>query len=105
MKCTYLSISRPQDIIIFIIGGATYEEARTIELLNQQPSATPNAGTPSATGARILLGGTCVHNSSSYVLIYLTKAWDAKLGVIRFLEVIPESKEGVRPSGEHNVHS
>lgn len=48
---------RPQDVIIFIIGGATYEEARTVALLNQEP-ATSNTG-----GARLLLGGTCVHNS------------------------------------------
>ncbi|KAG2134289.1 Sec1-like protein [Suillus cothurnatus] len=51
---------RPQDIIIFMIGGTTYEEARTVALLNQE------AGN-SLTGTRILLGGTCVHNSSSYV--------------------------------------
>ncbi|KAI6114429.1 Sec1-like protein [Pisolithus sp. B1] len=55
---TNLSLQRPQDIIIFIIGGTTYEEARTVALLNQEAN---NAGT------QILLGGTCVHNSSSYV--------------------------------------
>jgi hypothetical protein len=49
--------SRPQDVIIFIIGGATYEEARTVALLNQEPAST------STGGARLLLGGTCVHNS------------------------------------------
>ncbi len=48
---------RPQDVIIFIIGGATYEEARTVALLNQEPAS---GGTG---GARLLLGGTCVHNS------------------------------------------
>ena len=49
--------SRPQDVIIFIIGGATYEEARTVAMLNQEPASG------STGGARLLLGGTCVHNS------------------------------------------
>ncbi|KAJ8595239.1 Sec1-like protein [Rhizopogon salebrosus TDB-379] len=57
---TNLGLQRPQDIIIFMIGGTTYEEARAVALLNQE------AGN-SLTGTRILLGGTCVHNSSSYV--------------------------------------
>ena len=51
-------VCRPQDVIVFIIGGATYEEARTVALLNQEP-ATGSTG-----GARLLLGGTCVHNST-----------------------------------------
>ncbi|KAI5983489.1 Sec1-like protein [Pisolithus albus] len=55
---TNLGLQRPQDIIIFIIGGTTYEEARTVTLLNQEANST---------GTQILLGGTCVHNSSSYV--------------------------------------
>lgn len=53
-------------MIIFIIGGTTYEEARTITLFNQDPVAASNGGVQTATGTRILLGGTCVHNSSSY---------------------------------------
>ncbi|KAF8501044.1 Sec1 family-domain-containing protein [Russula emetica] len=52
---------RPQDVIIFIIGGATYEEARTVALLNQEPASG------STGGARLLLGGTCVHNSMSFL--------------------------------------
>jgi Sec1 family len=51
-------MDRPQDVIIFMIGGTTYEEARTVALFNQDPAAA-------STGARLLLGGTCVHNSSS----------------------------------------
>ncbi|KAG0304510.1 vacuolar protein sorting-associated protein 45 [Dissophora globulifera] len=43
---------RPQDIIVFMVGGATYEEARFVSMLN---AATP--------GARIILGGTAIHNS------------------------------------------
>ncbi|KAH9042182.1 Sec1 family-domain-containing protein [Lactarius pseudohatsudake] len=54
-------LQRPQDVIIFMIGGTTYEEARTVALLNHD-STTGSTG-----GARLLLGGTCVHNSSSFL--------------------------------------
>jgi len=68
------SLQRPQDVIIFMIGGTTYEEARTITLLTQEPAAASNAGIPTAAGTRILLGGTCVHNSSSYIEMIRTAA-------------------------------
>lgn len=51
---------RPQDVIIFMVGGTTYEEARTVSLLNQESSTNGSY----AAGTRFLLGGTCVHNSS-----------------------------------------
>lgn len=61
-------LQRPQDVIIFIIGGATFEEARTVALLNEVSSnasgATSSTSTPA--GLRFLLGGTCVHNSSRW---------------------------------------
>ncbi|KJA16499.1 hypothetical protein HYPSUDRAFT_147686 [Hypholoma sublateritium FD-334 SS-4] len=60
-------LQRPQEVIIFMIGGATYEEARTVTLLNQDPVAATNAGIPNPGAVRLLLGGTCVHNSSSYI--------------------------------------
>lgn len=47
---------RPQDIVVFIIGGATYEEALTVYNLNR---TTP--------GVRIVLGGTTVHNTKSFL--------------------------------------
>ncbi|KAE8269411.1 hypothetical protein A4X09_0g2929 [Tilletia walkeri] len=91
---------RPQDVIIFIIGGATYEEARTVARLNGTggPSSTtssggpgtptmsssgfpssnntPTTGNPSTGGAggggggggtRFILGGSCIHNSASFL--------------------------------------
>ncbi|KAJ7442661.1 Sec1 family-domain-containing protein [Mycena latifolia] len=61
------ALQRPQDVIIFMIGGTTYEEARTVTLFNQDPVGASNGGIPTAAGTRLLLGGTCVHNSSSYV--------------------------------------
>ncbi|NXU94749.1 VPS45 protein, partial [Xiphorhynchus elegans] len=46
---------RPQDIIVFLIGGATYEEALTVFNLNR-----------SNPGVRIVLGGTTIHNTRRY---------------------------------------
>ncbi|GAA5820648.1 hypothetical protein JCM10212_004317, partial [Sporobolomyces blumeae] len=68
-------MSRPQDIILFIVGGTTYEEARHVAQLNAQFAAGQGLAGPSGghgqgqggqsigVGTRILLGGTCVHNS------------------------------------------
>lgn len=47
---------RPQDVIVFMIGGTTYEEARMV--------ATVNASTP---GVRIVLGGTSILRSESFL--------------------------------------
>ncbi|KAK4177074.1 putative vacuolar protein sorting-associated protein 45 [Triangularia setosa] len=47
---------KPQDIIVFIIGGATYEEAKMV--------AGINASTP---GVRVVLGGTTVHNAATFL--------------------------------------
>ncbi|KAJ9600038.1 hypothetical protein L9F63_009655 [Diploptera punctata] len=48
-------MKRPQDIIVFIIGGATYEESLAVHQLNKNNF-----------GVRIVLGGTTIHNSNSY---------------------------------------
>ncbi|KAF8627493.1 hypothetical protein AX17_006304 [Amanita inopinata Kibby_2008] len=61
------SLQRYQDIIVFMIGGVTYEEAKLVAQLNQDQAAGPSGGTSNFSGMRILLGGTCVHNSSSYL--------------------------------------
>ncbi|KAK3333305.1 Sec1-like protein [Cercophora scortea] len=47
---------KPQDVVVFIIGGVTYEEAKTV--------ATINASSP---GVRIVLGGTTVHNAATFL--------------------------------------
>lgn len=49
---------RPQDIIVFMIGGTTYEEAKMIAGINE-----------SMPGVRIVLGGTTVHNSESFIKV------------------------------------
>ncbi|ODN73547.1 hypothetical protein L202_08045 [Cryptococcus amylolentus CBS 6039] len=55
---------RPQDIIIFMLGGTTYEEARTVALLNQRLTSEANGP---AGGTRIILGGSTIHNSNSFL--------------------------------------
>lgn len=51
-----LTRERPQDIIVFMCGGTTFEEARYIAQLN--------ATTP---GVRIVLGGNNIHNTKSFM--------------------------------------
>lgn len=48
--------AKPNEVIVFIVGGATYEEAYRV--------AEFNANNP---GMRIMLGGSCIHNSSSFL--------------------------------------
>ncbi|KAM0448099.1 hypothetical protein ACHAQK_000078 [Fusarium lateritium] len=47
---------KPQDVIVFIVGGATYEEAKMIAELNA-----------SSPGVRVVLGGTTIHNSATFL--------------------------------------
>jgi vacuolar protein sorting-associated protein 45 len=47
---------KPQDIIVFMVGGTTYEEAKSV--------AQINASLP---GVRVVLGGTAVHNSTTFL--------------------------------------
>lgn len=42
-------------VVVFMVGGATYEEARDMTELSKQ------------SGCRIVLGGTCFHNSRSFL--------------------------------------
>lgn len=50
------SYIRPQNIIVFIIGGTTYEESLTVHSLNK-----------TYPGTNIILGGTTIHNSKSFL--------------------------------------
>jgi vacuolar protein sorting-associated protein 45 len=47
---------KPQDVVVFIVGGVTYEEAKMV--------ASINASSP---GVRIVLGGTTVHNATTFL--------------------------------------
>jgi hypothetical protein len=50
-----VAVNRPQDVVIFIVGGTTYEESRSVALYN---AANP--------GVRFFLGGCVVLNSKRY---------------------------------------
>lgn len=45
-----------QELIIFVIGGATYDEALCVDKVNQ-----------SQTKLRVIIGGTSIHNFSSFI--------------------------------------
>lgn len=46
---------RPQDVIVFVVGGTTYEESLAVYNLNKL-----NPGT------KVILGGTTIHNFQSF---------------------------------------
>ncbi|KAL6044194.1 hypothetical protein STEG23_019874 [Scotinomys teguina] len=73
--CSDSDNRRPQDIIVFVIGGATYEEALTVYNLNR---TTP--------GVRIVLGGTTIHNTKR------TLSYVAQAG-LELLIFLPPSRE------------
>jgi hypothetical protein len=50
------ALEKAQDMIVFIIGGVTYEEARIVANLNKINK-----------GVRIVLGGTSIHNTKSFL--------------------------------------
>jgi vacuolar protein sorting-associated protein 45 len=46
---------RPKEIIVFVVGGVTYEESLAVHNLNR-----------TLTGTKIILGSTCIHNFRSF---------------------------------------
>lgn len=66
LEQTQATKDKPQDIIVFMVGGVTFEEAKAV--------ATINASVP---GVRVVLGGTQVHNSETYLetVEALVSAW------------------------------
>mmetsp|Transcript_22241 Transcript_22241/g.37173 ORF Transcript_22241/g.37173 Transcript_22241/m.37173 type:complete len:579 (-) Transcript_22241:477-2213(-) len=54
-----LAKERPIEVVVFVVGGTTYEEARAVALHNQQVAKDG--------GMKVILGGTCVHNSTSFM--------------------------------------
>ncbi|KAK9740926.1 hypothetical protein RND81_03G071600 [Saponaria officinalis] len=53
---THFQQGRPHDVVIFIVGGTTYEESRAVALLNASNS-----------GIRFILGGTTILNSKGFL--------------------------------------
>jgi len=47
---------KPKEIILFIVGGATYAEAAVVQEWNE-----------SHPDCRVMLGGTYIHNSTSFI--------------------------------------
>ncbi|KIR53298.1 hypothetical protein I315_04335 [Cryptococcus gattii Ru294] len=93
---------RPQDIIIFMLGGTTYEEARAVALLNQKLASDP-AGGPG--GTRILLGGSTIHNSSSFLGMVEAAAehfpqdiWQPPAGLSAATSTVPSASATPAPS-------
>ena len=52
---TYDPKNKPSKMIVFIVGGATYEEAKEL-------SVTYNTDE-----SKVILGGTTVHNSKTFI--------------------------------------
>ncbi|WMV26640.1 hypothetical protein MTR67_020025 [Solanum verrucosum] len=51
-----LSSGRPQEVVIFVVGGTTYEESRSVALQNSTNS-----------GIRFILGGSSLLNSKRFL--------------------------------------
>jgi len=47
---------RHDDIFVFMLGGTTYEEAASIVAISEQNP-----------GVKIILGGSCIHNSHTFL--------------------------------------
>lgn len=54
---TSLTVERPQDIIVFMVGGITYEETLAVYNINRQHQGA----------VRIIIGGTHIHNCRSFL--------------------------------------
>lgn len=88
----------PQDILIFIVGGATYEEAKVVQALNVQAKregavrrflmlgrtppqrhliarSTPRPGC-AGSNSRYILGGTTVMNSKMFTDVREGPSWE-----------------------------
>lgn len=51
--------SRPDLVYVFVLGGTTYSESAAMHIVN--------VNTKDYGGMRVLLGGSCVHNSKTYI--------------------------------------
>jgi len=54
-------VDRPNDVIVFMVGGTTYEEVACVDAFNRSNS-----------GVRVILGGTAVHNCLTFVDEFMT---------------------------------
>ncbi|CAF4133670.1 unnamed protein product [Rotaria socialis] len=71
-------IIKPSEIIVYTIGGITYEESLHVHMMNKQ-------------GARIILGGSYVHNFSSFIdEVVSTETFTRLLNRERFILLQPQ---------------
>ena len=49
-------IERPQEIIVFVVGGITYEETLAVHNINKSMQGS----------CRVIIGGTYLHNFKRY---------------------------------------
>ncbi|GJQ13150.1 hypothetical protein GpartN1_g4941.t1 [Galdieria partita] len=63
----------PKEILIFITGGVTYQESRVVAIINgelqteSEPEISAVANFAQSNGFRIILGGSTIHNSKSFL--------------------------------------
>lgn len=67
----------PREVLVFVVGGTTYEEARCVASVNGAVNAAKAAEGSATAGAAaaaravrgtVVLGGTAVHNSDSFLV-------------------------------------
>lgn len=62
-----------KEIVIFITGGATYQESRAVAIINgesqaeSEPEVSAVANFAQSNGFRVILGGSTIHNSKSFL--------------------------------------
>jgi len=63
----------PKEILIFIAGGVTYQESRAVAIINgesqtdSEPEISAVANFAQSNGFRVILGGSTIHNSKSFL--------------------------------------
>eukprot|EP00658_Telonema_sp_P-2_P004755 TRINITY_DN1176_c0_g1_i1.p1 TRINITY_DN1176_c0_g1~~TRINITY_DN1176_c0_g1_i1.p1 ORF type:complete len:594 (+),score=181.47 TRINITY_DN1176_c0_g1_i1:230-2011(+) len=55
-------VIHPKEVVVFIVGGATYAEAAAVAQYNQKLEAEPKSS-----GCKVVLGSSCLHDSKSFL--------------------------------------
>ncbi|VDP84305.1 unnamed protein product [Echinostoma caproni] len=85
---------RPRKIIVFVVGGATYEEAHAVHKLN---ASTPDVD--------IILGGSFMHNSRTFLEDVCSREAHNRLSrVAQDTRIQPPSNVSSRSFGKERTH-
>lgn len=57
--CLASTNSKHDEVFIYVVGGVTFEEALHVHQLNESKD--------NPTGIRFILGGSCIHNSATFL--------------------------------------